>query len=108
MPTNKTTPSARLSRWAPLDPRVAVLPLRLFLGVTFFVAGVQKLADPNFFRAGTPGSIQSQPPPALHTAALPALVRLAQHAPVAFGATIAVAEIAVGLGTMAGLWARVA
>ena len=103
-----TLSTARPSRWAPLDPQVAVLPLRLFLGVTFFVAGVQKLADPNFFRAGVPGSIQSQLHAAVHTAALPGMVRLAEHAPVAFGATIAVAEIAVGLGTVCGLWARVA
>ena len=79
MPTSETTPSSRPSRWAPLDPRVAVLPLRLFLGVTFFVAGVQKLADPNFFRARAPGSIQSQLSAAVHTAGLPGLVRLAEQ-----------------------------
>src|ERR1700681_3642069 len=36
------------------------LPLRLFLGITFVYAGVQKLADPQFFRPGTPGYIGNQ------------------------------------------------
>src|ERR1035441_6358681 len=36
-----------LSEWA-------LLPLRLFLGVTFTFAGLQKLANPNFFDSKSP------------------------------------------------------
>ena len=37
-----------------------LLPLRLFLGVTFVFAGLQKLANPDFFRASSPISIHAQ------------------------------------------------
>jgi thiosulfate dehydrogenase (quinone) large subunit len=84
------------------------LPLRVFLGVTFLYAGLQKLADPNFFDANAPGSIQAQ----LHAATLSSpigdllggLVRLAT--PIGIG--IALAEVAVGVGALLGLWTRVA
>ena len=38
----------------------ALLPLRAFLGFTFCFAGLQKLANPGFFDAASPVSIQSQ------------------------------------------------
>jgi thiosulfate dehydrogenase (quinone) large subunit len=101
-------PPVRSAWWTPVDASVAVLPLRAFLGATFFFAGVQKLADPNFLRASSPSSIQSQLTAAVHFAALPFLPRLAAHAPVFFGVAIASAELAVGLGTLFGLWARAA
>src|SRR5258708_13922133 len=37
-----------------------LIPMRLFLGVTFFYAGVQKLADPQFFKPTAPGYIGRQ------------------------------------------------
>ena len=37
-----------------------LLPLQLFLGVTFVYAGLQKLADPNFLDAAASSSIQAQ------------------------------------------------
>ena len=94
--------------WAALEPSAGLLPLRAFLGVTFVFAGLQKLADPNFLRASSPDSIQNQLHGALQVAAVPSLVHLALHAPVAFGVGIALAELAVGIGTVFGLWARVA
>jgi len=44
-----------------------LLPLRLFLGVTFVYAGLQKLANPDFFRASSPVSIHAQLVGAAHT-----------------------------------------
>ena len=38
-----------------------LLPLRAFLGFTFCFAGLQKLANPRFFDAADPASIQAQP-----------------------------------------------
>jgi thiosulfate dehydrogenase [quinone] large subunit len=46
-----------------VTPRVlgrALLPLRAFLGFTFCFAGLRKLANPRFFDAADPASIQSQ------------------------------------------------
>src|ERR1035441_1969507 len=37
-----------------------LMPLRLFLGVTFLFAGLQKLANPAFFRSSSPASIHAQ------------------------------------------------
>src|SRR5436305_2001687 len=37
-----------------LAPGAALFPLRLFLGLTFIYAGVQKLSDPGFLHPGAP------------------------------------------------------
>src|ERR1700739_4464511 len=37
-----------------------LLPLRLFLGVTFVYAGIQKLTDPQYFNHSAPGYIGRQ------------------------------------------------
>ena len=52
----------------------ALMPLRLFLGVTFIYAGLQKLANPNFFRAASPISIQAQLIASSHTSPLHAIL----------------------------------
>ena len=86
----------------------ALLPLRAFLGFTFCFAGLQKLADPNFFNANSPSSIQAQLIASIRTSPLHQLLgHLLSHA-VPIGILIALAELAVGLGTILGLWTRVA
>jgi thiosulfate dehydrogenase (quinone) large subunit len=85
----------------------ALFPVRLFLGVTFVYAGVQKLSDPGFFHPGastyvgtqlrgfargTPGGFL------LHAFAIP-------H-PTLSGVGVALAEIAIGLLVTAGVGAR--
>jgi thiosulfate dehydrogenase (quinone) large subunit len=86
----------------------ALIPLRLFLGITFLYAGLQKLADPRFLHAGAPGSIQAQLQAAVGTSPIGShLGGLASHALVV-GVAIALAEVAVGVGALAGLWTRVA
>jgi thiosulfate dehydrogenase (quinone) large subunit len=89
-------------------PALALLPLRAFLGFTFAYAGLQKLADPSFLDASNPRSIQGQL--ALVRDASPlrfVLGVVADHA-VLFGVAIALAELAVGLATLLGLWQRLA
>ena len=54
--TSKPTPASS----APYVLGRALLPLRAFLGFTFCFAGLQKLANPGFFDAASPVSIQSQ------------------------------------------------
>ncbi|MDF3301081.1 TQO small subunit DoxD [Streptomyces tropicalis] len=88
--------------------RHALLPLRLFLGVTFVYAGVDKLTDGAFLKASGPGSIGDTMHAIRDSAAVPALVDLALHNPVGFGCAIALGELAVGAGTLLGLLGRVA
>ncbi|MFI9721442.1 DoxX family protein [Streptomyces sp. NPDC052396] len=88
--------------------RYALLPLRIFLGVTFVYAGLDKLTDSAFLAADGPGSIGALMHSVRDTAALPGLVDLALKAPAGFGYAIAVGELAVGLGTLLGLFARLA
>ncbi|MFI0151772.1 TQO small subunit DoxD [Streptomyces lydicus] len=88
--------------------RHALLPLRLFLGITFLYAGIDKLPDRAFLAAGGAGSLGEMLRQVHDVAALPQLVDLAQKSPVGFGYAIAAGEIAVGLGTLLGLLGRLA
>jgi thiosulfate dehydrogenase [quinone] large subunit len=86
----------------------ALLPLRCFLGFTFCFAGLQKLANPQFFDPSSPVSIQAQLSGAARLSPVHALVSPLVHVAVPLGLLIALAEIAVGFGTLIGLWTRVA
>jgi thiosulfate dehydrogenase [quinone] large subunit len=86
----------------------ALLPLRAFLGVTFCFAGLQKLANPNFFNANSPSSIQAQLIASIRISPLHELLGHLLRYAVPIGIMIALAEMAVGLGTIFGLWTRVA
>lgn len=88
--------------------RYALLPLRVFLGVTFVYAGLDKLTDPTFLAATGAGSIGETMRQVRDAAALPQLVDLALHSPQALGYAIGCGELAVGIGTLFGLVARVA
>lgn len=88
---------------------MALLPLRLFLGVTFVYAGVQKLSDPGFLHAGAPTYIGTQ----LHGFAAGApggflLRTFALPHPELAGIGVALVEIMIGLLVTAGLFTRVA
>lgn len=92
-------PATRLDRIV-----LALLPLRIFLGVTFVYAGVDKLTDPTFLRAVGPGSIGEQLSTFAKVSPIAPLVEaFAQPFPVEIGFLIAIAEIAVGLGALTGL-----
>jgi thiosulfate dehydrogenase (quinone) large subunit len=86
----------------------ALLPLRAFLGFTFCFAGLQKLANPRFFDATSPASIQAQLAGAARRSPVHALISPLTHVAVALGILIALGELAVGVGTLLGLRARVA
>ena len=86
----------------------ALVPLRLFLGVTFLFAGLQKLANPGFFNEKSPSSIQAQLTGAARVSPLHALLSHLLSYAVPIGITIAIAEVAIGLGTLLGLWSRIA
>jgi thiosulfate dehydrogenase [quinone] large subunit len=90
------------------QPGSHLLLLRAFLGVTFTFAGLQKLANPAFFRASSPTGIKQQLADNSATSPVHVLVTLALHAPVLVGVLIALGELAVGLGTLFGLLSRAA
>ncbi len=86
--------------WRDTATHYALLPLRVFLGVTFLYAGLDKLTDSAFMQAGGAGSIGDTMRAARDSAALPALVDLALKSPVGFGYAMALGELAVGIGTL--------
>lgn len=94
--------------WRAKAPRYALLPLRVFLGVTFIYAGLDKLTTSGFFAASGPNSVGAMMSAVRDSAAIPGLVDLALRSPAGFGYAIALGELAVGLGTLFGVAARLA
>ncbi len=92
-----------------LRPGAALLPLRLFLGLTFVYAGIQKLTDPGFLHAGSATYIGAQLEDFANGAPGGFLLRTfaIPHAELA-GIGVAVLEIVVGLLATAGLMTRIA
>ena len=114
--TARALPRTHRARWMWLAPPPraqtlagwALIPLRAFLGITFCLAGLQKLANPDFFNSTNPASIQAQLVGAARRSPIHALLTpLAQHA-VLVGIVIALGELAVGIGTLLGLLTRLA
>jgi thiosulfate dehydrogenase (quinone) large subunit len=90
------------------DPAWLLLPQRLFLGVTFAYAGLDKLADRSFFDPAAPTSIHAQLAAVRDTSPLGPLLRaLSGHAGT-LGVLIALGEIAVGVATLLGVRVRLA
>lgn len=90
-------------------PANIFIPLRLFLGISFLAAGFDKLFDPQFFDSNAGGFIGNQ------------LTAFAGQSPLGFflttvavpqanlfGALVLVGELAIGLGTILGLFSRAA
>ncbi|MCC9310550.1 Rieske 2Fe-2S domain-containing protein [Kitasatospora sp. RB6PN24] len=101
--------SGRTAAWKALAGRYALLPLRLFLGLTFSYAALDKLADGHYLAGpGDPQSFYSQTLAAKPHSPVGALLEPALHAPAFFALLIAFGELAVGLGTLFGLWGRLA
>ncbi|WP_327354005.1 DoxX family protein [Streptomyces sp. NBC_01304] len=94
--------------WKETASRYALLPLRIFLGVTFVYAGLDKLTDSAFLSASGTDSIGDMMRGLRDSAAIPGLIDLALKSPVGFGYAIAFGELAVGIGTLLGLFARIA
>ena len=108
MAKRKTRVERSVPRPAPLPPvAYAVLPLRLFLGVTFLYAGLQKIADPGFLHPGASTYVGIQ------------LQAFAGHSPIGFllewfalpvpqlaGIAVITAELTIGLSVLLGLFTR--
>src|SRR5690242_3750637 len=94
--------------WKPTPLTAFMLaPLRLFLGITFLYAGVQKLTDPQFFAPNAPGYIGRQIAAFAAGSPLRApLLGLALPHAVVFGSLVAWGELAIGIGALLGLLLR--
>jgi thiosulfate dehydrogenase [quinone] large subunit len=90
------------------EPGWLILPLRLFLGITFGYAGLQKLANPGYLDSSDPSSVAHQMLLLRHRSPIGFLLGLSTHAPTLVGLLIAFGELAVGIGALIGLWTRVA
>ena len=89
--------------------RHALLPLRLFLGATFVYAGLDKLADPHYLGGlGDPASMAAQAHAVAAHSPIGALLDQAVRSPTPAGLAMAFGELAVGFGTLLGLWGRLA
>ncbi len=102
-----TTVKPALSGVSPGLSVWVLLPLKLFLGITFVYAGIQKLTDPQFFHPSARGFIGNQihafaPGSPLHDVLINVVV---PHAAI-FGALVAYGEIAIGVGTLVGFLLR--
>ncbi|MFF1417256.1 DoxX family protein [Streptomyces sp. NPDC058280] len=104
----QTGPGGERSGWRENATRYALLPLRIFLGITFIYAGLDKLTDSAFLSASGSGSIGDMMRGVRDSSAIPALVDLALRSPEGFGYAMALGELAVGLGTLFGLLTRLA
>src|ERR1700680_2973997 len=109
MPDRGAAPPMAPSNWwtraTPLE--WALLPLRLFLGVTFVYAGIQKVTDPQFFNTRSPGYIGNQILGFAHGSPIRSfLMNIVLPHSHFFGVVIILGEIAIGVGTLAGFLLR--
>lgn len=87
---------------------VALLPLRVFLGLTYLYAGIDKFVSPTFFTTDGPFSVAGQMEAYLRASPLAPLIEAALPAAVPIGVLIALAELAIGIGLLTGLAYRAA
>ncbi len=92
----------------PRTPAWTLLPLRVFLGGTFLYAGLSKIFDTHYLDDTSPLGVRAQMLHAATTSPIGSLVSFAAEHPTTFGLVIAFGEIAVGLGTLLGLFSRIA
>lgn len=89
-------------------PGVAILPLRLFLGITFLYAGIQKIADQGFLRPGSSSYIGTQIMGFSHGSPIRFfLFHLMEHA-VAIGILTILAELVIAVLVLLGALTRLA
>jgi thiosulfate dehydrogenase [quinone] large subunit len=89
-------------------PRLALLPVRFFFGLTFLWAGLDKLLDPSFLDPTAAGSLHAQLATFARSSPLGGLVEASLPYSTEIGVVIAIAEIGAGLGALTGLAFRVA
>lgn len=108
-PAEASSASGRDRRWAGRTvPAIGLLPLRLFLGVTYLYAGIDKFASPHFLADGDPMNVAAQMHGYANFSPLAPLINATMPMAIPIGALIALAELAIGLGLLTGLAFRLA
>lgn len=85
-----------------------LLPLRGYLGITYVYAAYQKFHDPGFLDPAASSSFAAQTAALEHVSPIGFALGPAHDHALVFGLLIAFGELATGLGTLLGLWTRVA
>ena len=85
-----------------------LFPLRAFIAVVFIYGGIYKIADTRFLDATSRQSMHASVLAVRHTSPIGGLLGPVVDHSFLFGLLMAVAELAVGLGVLLGLWTRVA
>ena len=99
-----------VQRWSARVGEVGwvLLPLRAYLAVVFLDGGISKIADRRFLDDTSPLSMRASVAAVRATSPIGGLLGPVQHHASGFGLAMAFAEIAVGLGMLAGLFTRIA
>lgn len=109
VPEQEGSSTVRLAQLRTTAEQYALLPLRLFLGLTYVYASLYKLADPHYLAgAGDTASFLTQTRAARTGSPIGWLLGAALDAPTFTALLIAFGELLVGLGTLFGLWGRIA
>jgi len=85
-----------------------VLPLRAFLAVVFLYGGISKIADTRFLNDSSPSSMNASVLAVKSSSPIGGFLGPVADHSFAFGLVMALAELAVGLGVLLGLWTRIA
>jgi thiosulfate dehydrogenase (quinone) large subunit len=101
--------AASPGRWSAKASRHPMLPLRLFLSVTYIYAGLDKLSSSHYLAgAADSASFVAQTQAVKGSSPIAPLLDAALKAPTPFALAMAFGELAVGLGALLGLWTRLA
>lgn len=108
--TRRSGRTAKPTEPPPLEGvTLALVMLRLFLGITFIYAGLDKLIDPTFLQATGAGSIGAQLDSFVRASPIGILVEIfARPFPIFTGLVVSLLEIAIGVGALTGLLFRLA
>jgi thiosulfate dehydrogenase [quinone] large subunit len=85
-----------------------LLPLRLYLGVTFAYAGLSKILDRDYLDATAAGGVKQQMLAVVDTSPVSALLTVSAQNSTVTGLAIALGEVAVGVAVLVGLFTRAA
>lgn len=102
-------PTPPVNNRQPLSAAAAVLPLRLFLSISFLAAAFDKISDKEFFDTQAIGYIGNQLNGFAQNSPLGGfLTSVAVPNATLFGASVLLGELLIGLGTLVGLFSRTA
>src|SRR3954453_4403484 len=107
------TPSLRREECSLIPSRYlqggwVLLPLRGFLSVVFLYAGISKIADRHFLDSASPISVHAQIVAVRDISPVSGLLTPVIDPSFAFGVVTSLAEIAIGIGVLLGLFTRLA